>query len=85
MQYQEIGRMTFKQFEEFIRLHGGRSWKYKQTIGDSRIDFMGMVRLLRDRSIPGPRPALADVLGLEQRDAGKIRNRSRRKPRSAHS
>ena len=36
----EQAKMTFAQFEHFIRIHGGKSWKYKETIGDSVIDMM---------------------------------------------
>jgi hypothetical protein len=36
----ELGRMNFRQFEEFIHLHGGHTWKFKETIGDSVISMM---------------------------------------------
>ncbi len=38
--WQEIGRMTFEQFKEFISLHGGRSWQFTETIGDSQVSMM---------------------------------------------
>jgi hypothetical protein len=36
----ELGRMSFEQFEQFVRLHGGHAWKFKETIGDSVVSMM---------------------------------------------
>ena len=35
MKWTELGRMNFVQFEDFVRIHGGRSWKWKENGFDS--------------------------------------------------
>ena len=40
MTWQELAKMSFEQFEKFISLHGGKSWKHKEHIGDSVITFI---------------------------------------------
>jgi hypothetical protein len=36
----ELAKMSFAQFEDFIRLHGGRCWRFKESIGDSVVTMM---------------------------------------------
>jgi hypothetical protein len=39
MPWRELAKMNFQQFEAFMQLHGARSWKFKETIGDSVVDI----------------------------------------------
>jgi hypothetical protein len=35
MKWTELGRMNFEQFDLFVRIHGGRSWKWTEKSFDS--------------------------------------------------